>query len=186
VLFGSVQITMILISIISGTRLHLSEWGGVVIAFSGFVYLSLPGVAAPSMLGLFLMSVAGIAWGVYTLKGRGSVNPLVDTASNFIRTIPLVVVTLVALRNSYYTLDGLMLAIASGIGYTIWYSALRGLTATQAAVVQLAVPVIAALGGIIFIAEAMTQRLIMSSLMILGGILLVIIGRYYFELPTKR
>ena len=182
---------MILISLVSGKRLNLSEWLGVIIAFSGFVYLSLPGVTAPSILGFLLMSLAGIAWGVYTLKGLGSDNPLLDTASNFVRTIPLVIiVALISVKNTQYTFEGLMLAVlsgalASGIGYTIWYNALRGLSATQAAVVQLSVPPIAALGGVIFVSEVITQRLALSSMIILGGILLVILGSYYFG-PAKQ
>ncbi len=91
ILFGSVQITMILLTLIAGTRLHFSEWIGIFIAFSGFVYLVLPGVSAPSLEGFILMTISGVAWGVYTLLGRGSKNPLTDTAYNFIRTMPLVI-----------------------------------------------------------------------------------------------
>lgn len=194
ILFGSVQITMILISLFSGNRLHLSEWIGVFIAFLGFVYLVFPGVTAPSVIGLLLMSVAGIAWGIYTLKGRGSDDPLLDTTSNFLRSVPFVIVlAITAINTAQYSIEGILLAvlsggIASGIGYTIWYSALGGLSATQAAVVQLSVPVIAALGGVVFVSETLTQRLAVSALMILGGILLVVLGRYYFvtiRLKTK-
>lgn len=185
ILFGSVQITMILLSLISGNRLHLSEWIGVAIAFGGFVYLVLPGVSAPSVVGFLLMTIAGIAWGIYTLKGRGSNNPLMDTAYNFSRTIPLVIIlAIITVQNVHYSSEGILLAvlsggIASGVGYTIWYSALRGLSATQAAVVQLSVPVIAGFGGVIFVSEAITLRLTLSALLILGGILLVVMGRYY-------
>lgn len=193
ILFGSVQITMILLSLVSGTRLHVSEWTGIGIAFAGFVYLILPGVTAPSVTGLLLMTVAGIAWGMYTLKGRGSKNPLMDTAYNFFRTVPLVVILgIVAIKGAHYSLEGIVLAalsggIASGIGYTIWYSALGGLTATQAAVLQLLVPVIAAFGGVVFVSEAITLRLCVSAAMILGGILLVVLGRYYFvQLRSDR
>lgn len=186
ILFGSVQITMILLSLVSGNRLHITEWLGVLIAFFGFVYLVLPGVSTPSVMGFMLMTVAGIAWGIYTLKGRGSTNPLADTTYNFLRTMPLVIIlAVITIQNSHYSYDGILLAvlsggIASGIGYTIWYIALGGLAATQAAVVQLSVPVIAALGGVIFVSEAITLRLIVSASMILGGILLVVLGRYYF------
>jgi drug/metabolite transporter (DMT)-like permease len=186
ILFGSVQITMILISLASGNRLHLSEWMGVLVAFAGFVYLVLPGVTAPSISGFLLMTIAGVAWGIYTLKGRDSVNPLVDTAYNFLRTIPFIVIlAIIAVKDTHYSYEGILLAvlsggIASGIGYTIWYSALDGLSATQAAVVQLSVPVIAAFGGVIFVSEPITLRLTVSALMILGGILLVVLGRYYF------
>jgi drug/metabolite transporter (DMT)-like permease len=186
ILFGAVQITMIFISLFSGNRLHLSEWIGLSIAFMGFVYLVLPGATAPSAIGFILMSVAGIAWGIYTLKGRGSDAPLLDTCSNFLRAIPFVIVlAITAVNTAQYSIEGILLAalsggVASGIGYTIWYSALGGLSTTQAAVVQLSVPVIAALGGVIFVSETLTQRLTLSALMILGGILLVVLGRYYF------
>lgn len=185
ILFGAVQITMIVISVISGSRLHVSEWLGVLLAFTGFVYLILPGVSAPSFLGFVLMTVAGIAWAIYTLRGRTSTHPLADTAFNFVRTTPLVIIlTLIAIPSIQLSYEGIILAImsgavASGIGYTVWYIALRGLSATIAAVVQLAVPVIAAIGGIVFVSEPVTLRLIFSAVMILGGILIVVLGRYY-------
>lgn len=190
ILFGAVQITMICLSIIAGNKLLPTEWIGVIIAFAGFVYLVLPGVAAPSALGFLLMATAGIAWGVYTLKGRGSVNPLADTTYNFLRTMPLVIILVFfTFRDFHYTPYGVALAIVSGgvtsgLGYTIWYIALRNLTATQAAVAQLSVPVIAALGGIIFMAESITFRLSISSLLILGGIFLVVVGRRV--IPEQR
>ena len=186
ILFGSVQITMILLSLISGDRLHITEWIGVSIAFIGFVYLVSSGVTSPSVIGFSLMTMAGIAWGIYTLKGRDSVNPLVDTAYNFLRTIPFVIVlAIIAIQNTHYSTEGILLAvlsggIASGIGYTMWYIALGGLSVTQAAVVQLLVPIIAALGGVIFLSEKITLRLTLSAIMILGGILMVVWGRYYF------
>lgn len=187
ILFGSVQITMILLSLITGDRLHYIEWAGVIIAFTGFVYLILPGVTAPSPMGFMLMAAAGIAWGIYTLKGRGSQNPLMDTAYNFLRTIPLVILlTIITVSNANYSSEGILLAllsggITSGIGYTIWYIALGGLSATQAAVLQLLVPIIAAFGGVIFAAEAITGRLTISAAMVLGGILIVVLGKYYIS-----
>jgi len=190
ILFGSVQITMILLSLISGNRLLITEWIGVSIAFIGFIYLVSPGVTSPSIMGFSFMTVAGIAWGIYTLKGRDSLNPLMDTANNFFRTIPFVMfLAVIAIQSTYYTTEGILLAalsggIASGIGYTIWYVALGGLSAIQAAVVQLLVPVIAALGGVIFLSEKITLRLTLSGIMILGGILMVVWGRYYF-VPFK-
>lgn len=186
ILFGSVQITMILLSLISGNRLHITEWGGVSLAFIGFVYLMLPGVTTPSIMGFVLMTIAGIAWGIYTLKGRASANPLMDTTYNFLRTIPLIIIlTIVTFHDIHLSADGILLAvlsggIASGIGYTIWYIALGGLSITKAAVVQLLVPVIAALGGVIFVSEPITFRLTISATMVLGGILMVVLGRYYF------
>jgi len=187
ILFASVQITIILLSLITGTRLHISEWVGITIAFAGFAYLILPGVSAPSLDGFILMTVSGIAWGIYTLKGRDSKNPLVDTAYNFLRTTPLVLILLIAtITNAHYSAEGIVLAllsggITSGVGYTIWYIALGGLSSTQAAVVQLSVPVIAALGGVIFVAEEITFRLASSSALVLGGILIVVLGKYYFS-----
>jgi drug/metabolite transporter (DMT)-like permease len=186
ILFGAVQITMILLSIVSGYRLHVMEWVGVLSAFTGFVYLVLPGATSPSVIGFSLMTIAGVAWGVYTLKGRDSVNPFMDTAHNFLRTIPFVMVlAILSIRNMHYTAEGILLAlssgsIASGLGYTIWYKALRGLSATQAAVVQLLVPVIVALGGVTFLDEKITLRLTLSAIMILGGILMVVWAQYYF------
>lgn len=185
ILFGSVQITMILLSLISGTRLHITEWAGVVIAFTGFIYLILPEITTPSIVGFMLMTVAGIAWGIYTLKGRSSKSPLMDTAYNFLRTTPFVVLLAIStINNVNYSSEGIVLAllsggITSGIGYTIWYIALGGLSSTQAAVLQLSVPVIAALGGVIFVFEAITFRLTISAAMVLGGILIVVLGKYY-------
>lgn len=186
ILFASVQITMILLSLIAGTRLHFIEWIGVAVAFTGFVYLILPGVTTPSVVGFVLMTIAGIAWGIYTLKGRGSNTPLIDTAYNFFRTTPLVLIlVLLTINKSNLSFEGILLAavsggITSGIGYTIWYIALGGLSSTQAAVLQLSVPVIAAFGGVIFVAETITIRLTISAILVLGGIFMVVIGKYYF------
>ncbi len=186
ILFGSVQITMIALSLLSGNRLHFTEWLGVIIAFAGFLYLIMPGVTAPSTTGFLLMTVAGVAWGIYTINGKGSKNPLSDTTFNFLRTVPFIIIMLlVVLKDVNFTSKGILLAIisggvTSGIGYTIWYMALKGLTSTQAAVVQLLVPVIAAFGGVIFIFEKITFRLTISSTMILGGILFVVMGKKYF------
>ena len=186
IMFGAVQISMITISIINGNRLHFLEWIGVIVSFFGFAYLIFPGVSAPSTIGFILMAVAGTAWGIYTLNGKNSKDPLRDTAYNFIRTIPfLVIMTILVYKDLKYTNEGIWLAIfsggiTSGIGYAIWYIALRGLSATQAAVVQLLVPVIAAFGGVLFISEKITFRLSISSIMILGGILILVIGKKYF------
>ena len=183
ILFGSVQITMIVSSLFSGNRLMAIEWMGVVIAFTGIVYLVLPGVTAPSFTGFSLMTLAGIAWGRYTLKGRRSTNALSDTAYNFLRSVPFVVVLgLLFFQQRHFSHQGIILAvisggITSGIGYTLWYVALGNLSATQAAVVQLSVPVIAGFGGVVFISEAISLRLTLSSLLTLGGILMVILGR---------
>ncbi|OBT12007.1 hypothetical protein A9267_04350 [Shewanella sp. UCD-FRSSP16_17] len=185
ILFGSVQLTMIAISLLVGTRLYLAEWVGILMAFSGLIYLVLPDVSSPSFNGFILMTLSGVAWGVYTLKGRHSQAPIMDTAYNFARTLPLVLVLIIVAFDSLnLTYQGIILAaiaggLTSAIGYSIWYIALKGLSATQAAVIQLSVPIIAAIGGVIFVAEPITYRLMISSLVVLGGILAVVIGRYY-------
>jgi drug/metabolite transporter (DMT)-like permease len=186
ILFGAVQITMIIASVVFGNKLHLSEWLGLAIAFAGFVYLILPDLTTPSLMGFVLMSISGMAWGFYTLIGRASNNPLNDTAFNFLRTVPLLLALLFfGLNESHITSTGVIFAVlsgalASGIGYFIWYIALGGLSVTQAAVVQLFVPIIAAIGGVLFTSEVITLRLLASSALVLGGILMVILGRYYF------
>ncbi len=192
ILFGTVQITMILVSMLSGNRLHVSEWLGVLLAFSGFVYLILPSLTTPSLTGFILMMSAGIAWGIYTLKGRGSVNPINDTAFNFARTLPFILILgAVFYRDVDISQQGVLLAmvsgaLASGLGYAVWYTALGGLSATQAAVIQLLVPVIAAIGGVVFANEMISLRLILSSMMVLGGIMLVILTRYYLQQAALR
>ncbi|MCY7294677.1 DMT family transporter [Alteromonas sp. a30] len=190
ILFASVQITMILSGMIQGHKLHITEQLGVLVSILGFIYLMLPGAAMPAIPGFILMSIAGVAWGFYSLLGRGSGHPLADTAYNFIRCIPLVMMlAAVTLFDAYLSLEGIILAIlsgavTSGVGYTIWYMALRGLSAVQAAVVQLFVPVIAAFGGVIFAQEVLSMRLVTASLLILGGIFIVILGRQYWSKPT--
>jgi len=191
VLFGSVQITMIVVGLFLGNKLHYSEWTGLIVAFSGFVYLVLPDLTTPSLMGFILMCISGVAWGFYTLAGKTSKNPMSDTAYNFFRTIPLVLIlTAVTFQYAALSQKGILLAvisgsIASGVGYTIWYIALRGLSTIQAAVLQLLVPVIAALGGVLFANEVFTLRLLMSSVMVLGGIMVMILGRYYSEQYAK-
>ena len=145
----------------------------------------LPGVNTPSTLGFVLMTLSGIAWGIYTIIGLDSKNPLIDTSYNFLKTIPFVIILLIiTFKKENYSLEGIILAVISGgitsaIGYTIWYMALRKLTSVQASVVQLMVPLIAALGGVLFMDEVITQRLAISSLLILGGILIVVMGKKY-------
>lgn len=185
ILFGAVQLTIILASLVSGHRLRWREWVGVMIAFGGFVYLMLPGVDAPDAMGFVLMALSGIAWGFYTLNGRGSVSPLTDTAFNFTRTLPMVVALLLAVglfSQPQLSQRSLLLALASGaftsgIGYAIWYRVLPSLSATLAAVLQLLVPVLASLGGVVLVQEPLSGRLIIAGLLILGGILLVIDAR---------
>ena len=183
ILFGSVQVTMILVALRSGERPHFLEWLGVLLALAGLVYLVAPGLRAPPLLGSILMMIAGIAWGIYSLRGRGTESPLADTAGNFIYAVPLILaVRLVTLGNLHLSGYGVLLAaisgaVASGLGYVLWYAALRGLTATRAAVVQLSVPVLAGWGGVIFLAENISFRLVFAGAMILGGIALAIVAR---------
>jgi drug/metabolite transporter (DMT)-like permease len=183
ILFGTVQVTMILVALRSGERPQPLEWLGVLLALGGLVYLVMPGLKAPSLIGSALMIMAGIAWGVYSLRGRGTGSPLADTAGNFIRAVPLIIaVRLVTLSTMQLSQSGILLAVlsgavASGVGYVIWYAALRGLTATRAAIVQLSVPVIAAWGGVVLLAEDISLRLILAGAFILGGIALAITGR---------
>jgi drug/metabolite transporter (DMT)-like permease len=183
ILFGCVQMTMMIAALVSGERPHPLQWLGLTLALAGLVYLVLPGLEAPSLTGATLMAIAGVSWGVYSLRGRSAVNPLEQTTNNFVRTVPLVfAVSLLARSQFHVERQGILLAIASGalasaLGYVVWYEALRGLTATRAAAVQLLVPILAALGGVIFLAEAISARLLLSAVMVLGGISLTLIGR---------
>ncbi len=183
ILFGSVQVTMILVALRSGERPQPLEWLGILLALGGLVYLVLPGLESPSLLGSTSMMIAGIAWGVYSLRGRGSGSPLADTAGNFLRAVPLILaIRLVLLNGVHLSASGVVLAVlsgavASGVGYVIWYAALAGLTATRAAIVQLSVPVLAAWGGVAFLAEEVSWRLILAGALILGGIALAIARR---------
>lgn len=176
ILFGCVQATMLLAALRAGERPRAIEWLGLATAIAGLVYLVLPGLAAPSPVGAALMATAGASWGLYSLRGRGSENPLADTARNFRCAVPFALATSLAMVSRVHaTRDGVLLAavsgaLSSGIGYVIWYAALRGLSATRAATVQLSVPVIAAGGGIVFLGEHLTARLITAAAMILGGV----------------
>ena len=182
-LFGAVQATMILASLVRGDRPRAAQWLGVACAFGGLTYLVLPGVTAPSPRGAALMLVAGVAWGLYTLRGRGVSDPLGQTASNFARTLPMILaVTLVAQRGLHLQREGILLALlsgalASGLGYVLWYQALSGLSKIAASIVQLAVPVLAAAGGVIFLREQLTLRLLLASLLVLGGLGLALLAR---------
>lgn len=182
-LFGAVQATMIGYGVWSGERLGMRKSAGLVCAFAGLVGLMLPGISAPPLLGSAIMLGAGVAWGIYSLRGKGSDNPTCVTAGNFLRAVPMAA-ALSAFAGPWISLDnpGVWCAItsgavASGIGYTIWYTAVRGLSATSAAIVQLSVPVIAAAGGALLLGEAISLRLLITSLAILGGIALVISDR---------
>lgn len=182
-LFGAVQATMIGYGLAHGERFHGRQTVGLLLALGGFVGLMLPGLSAPPLAGSLLMIAAGVAWGVYSLRGRGGGNPTASTAGNFVRALPFAAALslVMAARTSvdaagagYAVASG---ALASGLGYAIWYTALPGLRATNAATVQLSVPVIAALGAALFLGEAITLRLLLASVAVLGGIALVIAGR---------
>jgi drug/metabolite transporter (DMT)-like permease len=183
ILFGLVQVTMILAALGSGERPHFWEWVGLVLAFAGLVYLVSPGLTAPSPLGSLLMGVAGVSWGLYSLWGRGAANPLADTTGNFARAVPLVVgVSILGLSRASISGPGVLLAIlsgalASGLGYVVWYAALRGLSRTRAATVQLSVPVLAAMGGVFFLSEDVSLRLFLSAVLILGGVAIAIMSK---------
>jgi drug/metabolite transporter (DMT)-like permease len=182
-LFGAVQLTMFATALHSGERFAGWSWFGLTVAVAGMVYLVAPGVTAPDPLGATLMVIAGIAWGVYSLLGRQAASPLEATANNFIFAVPLVVaVSLVFAHDMHLTARGVILAavsgaLPSGLGYVIWYAALRGLKATSAATVQLSVPAIAAIGGVLLIAEPVTLRLVLASIATLGGIAIVFAQR---------
>ena len=177
-LFAAVQTTMIAWGLAKGEKLHALQWTGVIVAFVGLVFLVLPGVSTPPVTGSVLMLGAGIAWGVYSLRGKGAADPIATTTGNFLRATPMAVaLSLIALRHFRVDSSGICYAvisgaITSGLGYVIWYAALRGLTATTAATVQLSAPVLAAIGGILFLNETLTVRFVLSSIAILGGIAL--------------
>jgi len=180
ILFGAVQVTMIGYGLWSGERMRVLQVVGLMLACGGLVGLLLPGLSAPPLAGAALMLGAGVAWGVYSLRGRGAGDPLQVTAGNFIRAVPMALVLSAALLGQvswdlagigYAVLSG---ALASGVGYAIWYTALPLLKSITAATVQLAVPVIAALGGVFLLQESLTLRLLVASVAVIGGIALVV------------
>ena len=181
-LFGVVQTTMIGWGLWRGERLRPLQWAGLVTASAGLVWLLLPGLATPSLQAGLLMGSAGIAWAVYTLRGRtAGGDPTAVTAGNFLRAAPLALgLSLLTAAQARWDIPGLLLALgalASGAGYAVWYTALRGLTATRAAILQLAVPALAAAGGVLLLGEPLTPHLLGASLAVLGGVLLVILAR---------
>ena len=184
ILFGSVQATMLTVALWSGERPRPLQWTGLLMAILGLVYLVSPGLRAPSLSSSALMTVAGISWGFYSLRGRrAQEDPLTDTANNFVRSLPFALAaSLIMLSQLHLTARGIILAVlsgalASGVGYVIWYTALRGLTATRAATVQLAVPILAALGGVALLSEEVSLRLLLSAIMVLGGVGLALFSR---------
>ena len=184
-LFAAVQATMILRGLMAGERLNRVQWIGFAAALAGVLILLLPGATAPEPVGAALMMLAGMAWGAYSLMGRRSGDPLTATAGNFLRAMPLAVLPAVVMAAAghwsvdaagvaYAVLSG---ALASGCGYALWYSVLPGLGAINAASVQLSVPVITALGGVLLLGEMVSARLVLASVAVLGGIALVVRGR---------
>lgn len=187
ILFGSVQVTMISVALKTGERLGSVQWIGLVTAVGGLIYLVLPGISAPDPLGAMLMCIAGMAWGIYSVRGKGVSTPVVMTAGNFTRSAPMALVaSAIAFSSVYLDPIGIVLAlvsgsITSGLGYVLWYKALRSLTTTQASAVQLTVPVIAAFGGVVFLSEQVSLRLVIASFLILGGVALTVIKLTFGE-----
>jgi drug/metabolite transporter (DMT)-like permease len=182
-LFGAVQATMIGVGLWRGERLRGRQWLGVLLALGGLIGLMLPGLTAPPLFGAVLMLGAGVAWGIYSLRGKGASDPTRVTAGNFLRTVPITLALSLLMLNhikldqigvGYALLSG---ALASGLGYALWYSVLPALKTTHAATVQLSVPVLATLGGLVFLGEALNGRMVMASITILGGIALVILEK---------
>jgi drug/metabolite transporter (DMT)-like permease len=180
-LFGAVQSTLILAGLAGGERPRAGQWWGLALASAGLFLLSAPGAQAPPAGGAVAMVVAGAAWGFYTVRGRGAGDPVAATASNFVVATPLVVAATAAAAFSsarfHLTLDGVALAVASGalasaLGYIAWYAAMRALTATNAAVLQLAVPILAAAGGVVLLGEPLRARLMLAAVTLLAGVAL--------------
>ena len=182
--FAAVQITMITYGLWAGERLSSLQIIGAVSAFAGLVWLVLPGVEAPPLLGALLMIGAGTCWGIYSLRGRGSKQPTLATTGNFLRSLPFALILFVIMGGQHETISeaGAVYAVASGalasgMGYALWYAVLPALSATTAATVQLSVPIIATLGGIVLLGEVMTPRFGIASVAVLGGILIFILDR---------
>lgn len=181
ILFASVQIGILGWAIYKGDRPGTVEWLGFAIAFGGLAYLVSPGLVAPHPLGALLMLAAGLCWAAYTLIGRGSTSPLADTAGNFIRSSPIAVVIMIAGVVTHTAAPTAALyaiasgALASGVGYAVWYAVLPSLSRTRASIVQLTVPAIAAAGGVLFIGEALSLRLVVATIAIIGGVALALV-----------
>ncbi|MBY0381948.1 MAG: DMT family transporter [Xanthobacteraceae bacterium] len=179
-LFGAVQLTMFAVALWHGERLPMLSWAALAVAVAGLVYLVLPGVAAPDALGAIMMAVSGAAWGIFTLLARRFPNAVQANADNFLACLPVaVVINLLSASQVHVSDTGLALAVASGalasgVGYLIWYAALQNLARTHAATVQLVVPAIAALGGAVLLSEPVTIRLVVASIAVLGGVAVVL------------
>lgn len=181
VLIAAVQLTMLCIAVVQGERFALLSWAGFAIAVAGVLWLLLPGATAPDPLGAALMAVSGMAWGFFTIFARGAGSPEETNASNLLWCLlPAALVSLFWRDDMHWTAAGLGLAaasgaVATGLGYIVWYLALRQLMATQAAIVQLSMPAVVALGGVVFLAEPLTARLLIASAAMLGGIAIALI-----------
>jgi drug/metabolite transporter (DMT)-like permease len=179
-LFGTVQATMLGWGIVRGERPTLRQWTGILVALVGLASLTLPGSHAPNQLGAALMICAGISWGIYSLRGRRVIDPIITTGDNFLRTVPLTAaLSLISISGTHATPLGVYLAVASGalasgVGYILWYAALPLLSATQAAAVQLSAPILAASGAVLFLGEQVTFRLVGSGAAILCGVWLAV------------
>lgn len=175
-LFGSVQATMISMGIRSGERPTAMQWLGLFIALGGLAYLVSPGITAPDPFGSLLMAIAGISWGVYSVRGRTESTPVLATGGNFARTVPMAAILFPLATSPLFAENaGIALAvisgsITSGLGYVLWYKTLPHLTATSAAIVQLMVPILAGIGGVLFLSEAVSPRLVVASILVLGGV----------------
>lgn len=182
ILFACVQATMIGWALIKGDRPSALEWVGLIVAFGALVWLVSPGISAPEPFGAALMVGAGIAWGIYSLRGQGQ-DPLGTTTGNFVRSVPFAIGLLIVFSGSLHAtsfgivMAGLSGAVTSGLGYALWYRVLRRISPNQAAIVQLTVPALAAIGGVAFSGEALTARFVISCALILGGVALAIIVR---------
>lgn len=184
ILFAAVQFTMIGWGIYQKERLSIVQWIALAVAFMGFVYLMLPSAAMPSLYGAIVMMLSGIAWGVYSIRGKACISPLRATGFNFVRSlVALPILLLVALPYlAEVSIEGVLLAgvsgaVTSGIGYCLWYVAMPLLKSTQAAVVQFCVPVLAALAGVVFLSEQLTLSFILSSLVILGAVFIFVLTK---------
>lgn len=183
ILFGTVQLTMIGVSLRQGLRLKGLEQLGIVLALVSFLYLVLPGLATPSVTGFLLMTISGLAWAGYTLAGRHSTQPLTDTTANFVRAAPLVLMLYlpfagdILIGSRGFWLAVASGALASGVGYALWYAALPALSRVQAGILQLLVPLLAAWGGVVFVAEPLSLRLILAAAGLLGGVALVLVRK---------
>jgi drug/metabolite transporter (DMT)-like permease len=194
VLFAVVQMTMLGKGIADGERPRSSEWIGLAVAFGGLVYLALPGLTSPSTTGVLLMALSGASWGYYSIAAKGVSSPIAATAGNFAKAVPLAAGTLIViwgLGHIHSTWLGIGVAatsgaVTSGLGYALWYVALKDLRTSLAAIVQLTVPVLTAAAGVILLGEQLTWRVVLASGAILGGVALALIGKIGADLSVDR